>query len=161
MNEGMDMDNRPVSIGGLVAVVVFVLGGIALIAGFAFSNPRNGQPREVTAVERASKGSVDITDLSVERSMLTVFLLPNAQVPNEAVAGFAKAFQNMLVKNYTGQDGIVIVFIELVNGEAQILGTNVCSGPEAMRLGIDKVQCLPLDVAGTPIAATHLRWLNK
>lgn len=146
---------KDIKLEGLVVVALFVIGAIVL--GVAYLAGR--QPADVTAVERASGGLIDITDVSTTEAVIEIYIILSGNIPVGAWADLDSKFDMLIGNRYENQKAIVILFLADSGAGHSIAQVNICPAPELIARGVSKSRCTPMP--GSPdaiVSKEHLRW---
>ena len=140
---------------GLVVVALFVIG--AMVLGVAYLAGR--QPADATAVEEASGGLMDITDVSTTEAVIEIYLILSGEIPTKDFASLDAAFTVLIANRYESQEAIVLLFLLPSGDTYAIAQVNICPGPELIAQGVSRVKCSAMP--GSPdaiVSKEHLRW---
>jgi hypothetical protein len=140
---------------GLVVLALFVIGIAALGVGYWAGR----QPADVTAVEEASRGLIDITDVSVTSSVIEIYLIFSGEIPAKDFPNLDAAFTVLITNRYESQKAIVLLFLQPSGATYAIAQVNICDGPELIARGVSRVPCSLMQ--GSPdavVSKEHLRW---
>lgn len=140
---------------GLVVVALFVIG--AMVMGVAYLAGR--QPADATAVEEASGGLIDITDVSTTEAVIEIYLILSGEIPTKDYANLDAKFTVLIANRYESQEAIVLLFLLPSGDTYAIAQVNICPGPETIAQGVSRVKCSAMP--GSPdaiVSKEHLRW---
>ena len=145
-------------IGGLIVIALIVVGIVV-----ANKIPGTLQPRDVTALEKASGGIIDVLDVDVSDKAITIYIRLLGSLSAETVRAMAPVFDELIAARYDGkQEGILIVFVSIhPDGSAIVAQATACDAKEMVLRGAERALCnIVLQLGGVRVDKSHLRWAN-
>ena len=145
-------------IGGLTVIALIVVG--IVVANKLIGM---GQPRDVTALEKASGGNIDILDVDVSDKAIAIYIRLLGSLSDENKRAMVPMFDELIAARYDSkQEGILIVFVSIrPDGSAVVGQVNSCDAKEMVLRGSEKALCNVVpQLTGVPVNKSHLRWAN-
>lgn len=145
-------------VGGLIVIALIVVG---IVVANKVIGTR--QPRDVTELEKASGGMIDVLDVDVSDKVITIYVRLLGSLSDETGRAMAPLFDELIVARYNSkQEGILIVFVGIrPDGSAVVAQVNACDAKEMVLRGSGRALCNVVpQLVGVPVDKSHLKWAN-